>query len=40
MPFMVTADEIGRVTIFAALEPADCDRLARVAADISLMPGE
>ncbi len=37
---MVTADEIGRVTIFAALEPADCDRLARVAADISLMPGE
>src|SRR6266571_7514629 len=37
---MVTADEIGQVTIFAALDPVDCDRLARVAADISLMPGE
>jgi thioredoxin reductase (NADPH) len=37
---MVTADEIGRVAVFAALHPADCDRLARVAADISLMPGE
>src|SRR6266581_3708535 len=37
---MVTADEIGQVTIFAALDPADWDRLARVSADISLMPGE
>ena len=37
---MVTADEIGRVAIFAALDPVDCDRLSRVAADISLMPGE
>src|SRR6266568_2395121 len=37
---MVTADEIGQITIFAALDPADRDRLSRVAADISLMPGE
>src|SRR5439155_346663 len=37
---MVTADEIGQVTIFAALDPADWGRLARVSADISLMPGE
>ncbi len=37
---MVTADEIGRVTVFAALDPADRDRLSRVAVDISLMPGE
>src|SRR5881396_1299433 len=37
---MVTADEIGQVTIFAALDPADWARLARVSADISLMPGE
>ncbi len=37
---MVTQDEIGRVTVFAALEPADRERLCRVAADISLGPGE
>src|SRR5687767_12868311 len=37
---MVTADEIGRVTVFAALEPADRERLCRVAADISLSPSE
>src|SRR5436190_12356870 len=37
---MVTAGEIGSVPIFADLSPADRDRLARVAADISLMPGE
>jgi len=37
---MVTADEIGRVTVFAGLEPADRERLCRVAADISLGPGE
>jgi thioredoxin reductase (NADPH) len=37
---MVTSDEIGRVTVFADLEPADCERLCRVAADISLGPGE
>jgi hypothetical protein len=37
---MVTSDEIGRVTVFAGLEPADRERLCRVAADISLSPGE
>ena len=37
---MVTADEIARVTVFAGLEPADRERLCRVAADISLSPGE
>src|SRR3954447_10023541 len=37
---MVTADEVGLVTVFSALAPVDRDRLARVAADISLMPGE
>ena len=37
---MVTSDEIGRVTVFAGLEPADRERLCRVAADISLAPGE
>jgi thioredoxin reductase (NADPH) len=37
---MVTADEIGRITIFAALDPRDRERLARAAADISLLPGE
>jgi len=36
----VTADEIGRVAVFADLEPAERDRLARVVADISLAPGE
>ena len=33
-------DEIGQVTIFAALEPADRQRLCRVAADIRLVAGE
>jgi thioredoxin reductase (NADPH) len=37
---MVTSDEIGRVTVFAGLEPADRERLCRVAADISLNQGE
>ncbi len=37
---MVTAEEIGRVTVFAGLEPADLERLCRVAADIRLGPGE
>jgi len=37
---MVTAEEIGGITIFAALHPGDRERLARVAADISLVPGE
>ena len=37
---MVTADDIAAVTIFAALELAARERLARAAADISLLPGE
>ena len=37
---MVTAEEIGRVAVFADLEPAERDRLSRVVADISLAPGE
>lgn len=37
---MVTADEIGRVAVFADLEPALRDRLSRVVADITLAPGE
>ena len=37
---MVTAEEIGRVAVFADLEPAERARLARVAADITLAPGE
>jgi thioredoxin reductase (NADPH) len=37
---MVTADEIGTVAIFAALGPAERERLSRAAADITLMPGE
>jgi thioredoxin reductase (NADPH) len=40
VPFMVTADEIGRVAIFSALSPVDRERLSRVSADISLRPGE
>ena len=37
---MVTPDEIGEVTIFAGLDAAARERLSRVAADISLVPGE
>jgi thioredoxin reductase (NADPH) len=37
---MVTAEEIGRVTVFADLEPAQRDWLSRVVADITLVPGE
>ena len=37
---MVTAEEIGAVELFAALGPAERERLARAAADISLGPGE
>ncbi len=37
---MVTAEEIGRVAVFAGLSEADRERLARVVADISLAPGE
>jgi thioredoxin reductase (NADPH) len=37
---MVTAEEIGSITIFAGLSDADRERLARAAADITLAPGE
>ena len=37
---MVTLDEIVIVSVFAALEPADLERLCRIAAGISLGPGE
>ena len=37
---MVTADEIRRVEVFAGLNSGSCERLSRVAADISLVPGE
>src|SRR5262245_33798366 len=37
---MVTAEEIGRFAVFAEVEPAELDRLARVVADITLAPGE
>jgi thioredoxin reductase (NADPH) len=37
---MVTAEEIGEVGAFAALDPAEREQLARVAADIGLVAGE
>jgi thioredoxin reductase (NADPH) len=37
---MVTADEIREVTIFAGLDASAREHLSRVAADISLQPGE
>jgi thioredoxin reductase (NADPH) len=37
---MVTADEVGQIGVFAALDDADRVRLSRAAADISLAPGE
>ncbi len=37
---MVTPDEVGSVAALGALEPADREKLCRVAADISLGPGE
>ncbi len=37
---MVTAEEIAAIPAFAALAPQDRERLARAAADISLVPGE
>src|SRR3954469_42986 len=38
--FVLTPDEIAGVAIFAALGPAERERLARAAADIPLVPGE
>ena len=37
---MVTADDIAAIAVFAALEVAERERLARAAADLSLLPGE
>src|SRR5436309_13974764 len=37
---MVTADEIAGISIFSALSQEERERLSRVAADISLVPGE
>jgi thioredoxin reductase (NADPH) len=37
---MVTTDEVGGISVFAALGPAERERLSRAAADISLVPGE
>jgi len=37
---MVTAEELGEVAVFSALGMDERERLARVAADLSLMPGE
>jgi thioredoxin reductase (NADPH) len=37
---VVTADDIARVAVFAALDAAEREQLSRAAADISLMPGE
>ena len=37
---MVTAEEIGRIAVFAGLDQAGRERLSQVAADISLVPGE
>jgi thioredoxin reductase (NADPH) len=37
---MVTAEDVGRVAIFEGLDRSDRERLARVAADIRLAPGE
>ena len=37
---MVSAEEIGAVAVFAALATEEREQLARVAADLSLVPGE
>ena len=36
---MVTAEEVGAVTVFASLEEDARDRLSRVSADIALATG-
>ena len=40
MAAVVTSEEIARFELFGALDPGDCERLCRAAADISLVPGE
>src|SRR3954471_22058383 len=37
---VVTAEEVAQVALFAALDGAQRERLSRIAADISLAPGE
>ncbi|MBN1527799.1 MAG: FAD-dependent oxidoreductase [Thermoleophilaceae bacterium] len=37
---MVTPEEIGGITLFADLDLAQCEQLSRVAADVTLVPGE
>jgi len=37
---VVTAEDIARVPVFASLDGAEREQLARAAADISLLPGE
>jgi len=37
---MVTADDIAAIAVFATLDDAQRERLARAAADVSLLPGE
>jgi thioredoxin reductase (NADPH) len=37
---MVTAEEIRTIKVFECLDETGCERLARVAADINLVPGE
>jgi len=40
LPRVVTAEEIGGVSVFEALDTVERERLAGVAADIALVPGE
>src|SRR5215213_5573905 len=40
MAVVVTQDDVGKVTVFAGLSPAERERLARAAADITLSAGE
>ena len=37
---MITADEVGTVSLFAGLDESEREQLARASADLSLMPGE
>ncbi len=37
---MVTPEEVGGVALFAALDAEQCERISRVAADVSLVAGE
>jgi thioredoxin reductase (NADPH) len=37
---MLTVDDIGAISVFSSLAPAELERLARTSADIQLNPGE